>query len=206
LDDERLEQIKEWWKEYRWTVIGGVSLGLATVVGVNVWNAYTIGKAEAASDLYERITLDVVENRFDSATRLADQLIEEFPNTAYAGKTALIQARIQHELGNSEQVRKLLRWVIDNATEISSAHAARLQLARLMNAEKDYEGASSMLDIDDITGFESHYHELRGDALRGLQRFEEAYEQYERSLETLAPGSGYRALLNLKLNDVNVQN
>ncbi len=205
MDDERLEQIKEWWKRYRWTIIGGVSLGLATVVGVNAWNSYTTGKAEAASDLYERITLDVVENRFDSATELAGQLINEFPNTPYAGKTALIQARIHYELGHSEQARELLRWVIGNAAETSSAHAARLQLARLMNAEQDYEDALSTLDIDDTAGFESHYHELRGDALRALQRFEEAYEQYERSLESLAPGSGYRALLNLKLNDVNVQ-
>ena len=32
-EDERLEQIKEWWKEYRWTIIGGTALGIGVIGG-----------------------------------------------------------------------------------------------------------------------------------------------------------------------------
>ncbi len=205
MEDERLDQIKDWWKEYRWTLIGGVSLGLTAVIGFNGWNSYQTGKAEAASDLYEQITLEMVDENFLAANELAQQLVDEFPDTAYAGQTVLLRARIHYEMGEIDQAYEALRWVIDNASEDSSVHAARIRLARLMNAENDYEGALKVLDIGDMSGFESHYRELRGDALRGLQRFSEAHSEYERSLETIEPGSPYRSLLTLKMNDTRVQ-
>ncbi len=205
-DDERLEQIKEWWKEYRWTIIGGVSLGIASLLGFNFWTKYQVTQAEAASYLYEQVTIQVAAENFIEADQFAQQLLDEYPKSGYAGQTALLRARVQHELGDTDKSRELLHWAIDNAKEDSSVHAARIRLARLLIADSAYDDALKVLDVSDPSGFASHYHELRGDAHRGLNQLSKAREEYEHSLENLPPSSNYRTILTLKLNDSKLQN
>ena len=60
-EEERLEQIKKWWKEYRWTILGGTALGIATIGGWTGWNEYTQTQQESASVLYQQVSVAVVE-------------------------------------------------------------------------------------------------------------------------------------------------
>lgn len=204
-EDERLEQIKQWWKEYRWTLVSGVSLGLAIIVGYNVWNRYDESRTAAVSDLYERMTILAVEGRHAAVNDAVRQIVDEFPKTDYAAKAMLVSARSHHELGDAEKARESLQWVIDNAQEASSVHGARLGMARIMIVEEEYEGALSLLEVGKMDGFDSHYHELRGDAYRGLDQVGKAHEAYTLSLDTLSDDSSYRPILVLKVYDTNVQ-
>ena len=204
-EDERLEQIKEWWKEYRWTILGGTALGIATIGGWTGWNEYTQTQQESASVLYQQVSVAVVENDYNSARDSIDELLSDHSNTAYAGKALLLMARVSYENGAEDETRRYLLQAIDDATESSTVHTARIRLGQLMIAEKQYEEALELLDIRNMGGFDSYYHELRGDAYRAQEQLKKAQEAYRASLDTLAPGSQYAAILNLKLNDTLVQ-
>ncbi len=204
-DDERLEQIKEWWKEYRWTILGGTTLGIAVIGGWTGWNEYTQTQQESASALYQQVSVAVVENNYNFARDSIDELLSDYPKTAYAGKALLLMARASYENGEEDETRRYLLQAIDDATESSTVHTARIRLGQLMIAEKQYEEALELLDIGNMGGFDSHYHELRGDAYRAQEKLKEAQESYRASLDTLAPGAQYATILNLKLNDTLVQ-
>ena len=204
-EEERLEQIKKWWKEYRWTILGGTGLGIAFISGWTGWNEFSQTQQEAASALYQQVSVAVVENDYNSARDRIDELLSDHPNTAYSGKALLLMARASYEYGEEDETRKYLLQAIDDATEASTVHIARIRLGQLMIAEKQYEEALELLDIGNMGGFDSHYHELRGDAYRAQEKLKEAQEAYRASLDTLAPGSQYAAILTLKLNDTLVQ-
>ena len=204
-DEERLEQIKEWWQENRWIIIGGLSLGLSAIVGYNGWAQYTKSQEEAVSSIYEQISEATVEQRIDEAIDLIAELTKEYPTTGYAGKAALIQARIEYERGEVEKSREALQWAIDNATEASTVHTARLRLAFQMLGDGEYQQALNLLDVTAMDGFASHYNELRGDAQRGLGNIDKAHEAYLAAVETLGENSSYKPILDLKVNGTRMQ-
>ncbi len=201
-EEERLEQIKEWWKEYRWTIIGGTALGIGVIGGWTGWTEYTTAQQESASSLYQEVSVAVVaENDYEGARQAAEQLLDEHRSTGYAGKALLLLARASYESGDRDQTRQYLQQAMDQAAEEATVHVARIRLAKLMIDESEYQDAMKLLDVKDTTGFESHYLELKGDAHRALGQIKEAHEAYQESMDALAPGSQYRSILALKLND-----
>ena len=205
-DEERLEQIQEWWKEYRWTIIGGTLMGVVAIGGWTGWTEFNKSKQEVASVLYQQVSVAVVEQDYDSAKQYADQLFEEHASSAYAGQAHLLLARASYENGELDVARTLLEKAIDSASESSTVHTARIRLAQLMIAEEQYDGAVALLNVGSMEGFESHYQELKGDAYRQLEQYEQAREAYQASIESLNPNSQYSYVLNLKLNDTPAQN
>ena len=73
-------------------------------------------------------------------------------NTAYSGKALLLMARASYEYGEEDESRKYLLQAIDDATEASTVHIARIRLGQLMIAEKQYEEALELLDIGNMGG------------------------------------------------------
>ena len=200
-EDERLDQIKEWWKEYRWTIVVGTVLGLGIVGGWTGWGEYTRIQQESASALYQDVSVAVVQGDYGAALNAADQLLGEHGSTAYAGKALLLLARASYEHNEPDQARRYLEQAMAEATEEATVHAARIRLAKLMVAEREYQEAITLLDVADMQGFDSYYHEVTGDAHRALGQDKQAHEAYLESMDALAPGSPYADVLALKLND-----
>ena len=200
-DDERLEQIKEWWKEYRWTIIGGTALGIGAIGGWTGWTEYTRIQQESASALYQDVSVAVVQSDYGAAINAAEQLLDDYGSTGYAGKALLLLARASYEHGETAETRRYLQQAMNEATEEATVHVARIRLAKLMIAEREYQEAISLLDVADQQGFDSYYLELKGDAYRALGQDKQAHEAYLESMDALAPGSPYERYLALKLND-----
>lgn len=201
-EDERLDQIREWWKEYRWTVIGGTAMGVLVVGGWTGWNEYTRVEQEAASVLFQQVSVAVVQADAITARQAFDDLLDSHEGSAYAEKARLLLARANYDAGEVEQARDLLQDAIKSSSEDSTIHAARIRLAQLMIADGQFQEALDTLGSTSAGGFESHYQELRGDAFRGLNRNDDAKDAYQASIDSLNPDSAsYRTILTLKLND-----
>lgn len=201
-EEERLEQIKDWWKEYRLTIIIGVTLGIGGIGGVNGWLAYSKSQSEQASDIYERLTAAVVEKNFQEALDNWDVLSDRFSNSNYAEQAEFMVARAYYEMGNYDQARQVLESLVENAKQSQNVHLARIQLGRILIANREYDAALSLLSVNDTSQYESHYQELRGDAYLGIRNLDEANAAYTRSIEALQPNArSYRSVLELKLNE-----
>ncbi len=200
-DEERLDQVKKWWKEYRWTVIGGISAGVIGVGGWTGWTEYTRVQQESASALFQELSVAVVQADATGARRAFDELFEDYSGTAYAERARLLLARTAYEVGEEADARRLLEDAVDLSSDESTVHAARIRLAQLLIESAQYQEAVDLLGSVDPGEFASHYEELKGDAYRAMNRYSEAKKAYEASLDRLAFNSGYRTILTLKLND-----
>lgn len=200
-DEERLDQVKQWWKEYRWTAIGGISAGVIGVGGWTGWTEYTRVQHESASALFQELSVAVVQADATGARRAFDELFEDYSGTAYAEKARLLLARTAYEVGEQADARRLLEDAVDLSSDESTVHAARIRLAQLLIENAQYQEALDLLGSADPGQFASHYEELKGDAYRAMNRYSEAKKAYEASLDRLGFNSGYRTILTLKLND-----
>lgn len=201
-EQEELEKLKAWWKNYGTALIFGVVLGAALLVGIRYWNHTKEQGLEAAAGLYEQMLLDQRAQKLDAVRLTGDTLIKDYASTPYAEMAALVLAKIAHESGNEVGARQHLQWVIDHAKGGVGVHAARLRLARLHVARGEMEPALALLDVKDQQGFESEYQEVKGDIFAAQGRRNEARAAYREALKLLRPDSTYAPILSMKLDDL----
>ena len=201
-DDERLDQIKHWWKQYRWTILTGAGLGILAVGGWTGWSEYTRVELEEASVVFQELSAAVVEADASAAQEAFDQLQSEHSTSTYADNARLLQARAVYEQGDAAGAKELLRDAAMKSSRSSTSHTARLRLARLYIADTEYQQALDLLGSNTAKGYESYYQELKGDAFRGLNEFEKAQDAYRASIDALdSESASYETILTLKLND-----
>ena len=204
VEDDEQEKAKKWWKENRAPIISGVVLGLSIIIGFNWWNEYKTGRGEAASIIYqEMINTDADGNRVASqASELGQQIIDQYDDTSYAGKAALILARIAYDNKDIDGAREKLNWAIENSKQFETVHTARLRLATILMVENKLNEALDLLSVDSMDGFESHYYEMRGDIYLSLQQADKARDAYRAAIDGLSADSMYEPVLKMKLDAI----
>jgi predicted negative regulator of RcsB-dependent stress response len=204
VEDDEQEKARKWWQENRVPIISGVVLGLSIIIGFNWWGEYKTGRGEAASMLYqEMINNDADGNRVSSKTSdLGQQIIDQYDETSYAGKAALILARIAYDNKDMDAAREKLNWAIDNSKQFETVHAARLRLATILMVESKFNEALELLSVEHMEGFESHYYEMRGDIYLNLDQSDKAREAYRAAIDGLSAGSMYEPVLKMKLDAI----
>jgi predicted negative regulator of RcsB-dependent stress response len=201
-DQEDLEKLKTWWKEYGNSLIFGIALGAAILIGVRYWNQYTEQRLEQASALYEQLLQEINMKSKDAARKSGSTLVSEYASTPYAGMAGLILARMEYETGNESAARLQLQWVLDRAGDQAVMHVARLRLARLYFGNGEKDAALALLKVNNEDGFKSEYEELRGDIFIAQGEKDRARNAYRQALKSLPAGSSYAQVLNIKLDDL----
>ena len=204
VEDDEQEKARKWWLENRTPIISGVVLGLSIIIGFNWWGEYKTGRAEAASMLYqEMLKNDVEGNRITvKAINAGQQIIDDYDDTAYSGKAALILARINYDNNDIEGAREKLNWAIDNSRQFETVHTARLRLASIFMIEGNLDEALELLSVEHMEGFESHYYEMRGDIYLRLKQADKARDAYRAAIDGLSAGSMYEPVLKMKLDAI----
>ncbi|MDH3689581.1 MAG: tetratricopeptide repeat protein [Gammaproteobacteria bacterium] len=204
-DDEQLAKLKDWWKRNGTAIVWGGILGISVVVGTTGWRYYLERRAEQASGLYQQMLRLEWDGSLDEASSKGLELRDGYAKTAYAGKSALILAKIKFNQGERDAAMKQLKWAIDNSTETATQHAARLRLAYLLLDEGELDEARTYLDVQETGGFQSEYEELSGDLYVAAGQSAEALSSYQRALDTLPVGSRHHDILRMKLDDVTTE-
>lgn len=204
VEDDEQEKARKWWKENRLPIISGVVLGLSIIIGFNWWGEYQTGRAEAASKLYqEMLNNDQVNHRVViAATSAGQEIIDDYADTSYSGKAALILARIAFDNNDIDAAKEKLNWAINNSKQFETTHAARLRLATIHIIEKKLPEALELLSVENMDGFESHYYELRGDIYLDLDESDKARDAYRAAIDGLSAGSLYEPVLKMKLDAI----
>jgi predicted negative regulator of RcsB-dependent stress response len=200
--EEEIEKLRKFWNEYGNSLVAGVIIGLAGLFGFKYWQTTTAEKAAAASSIYTELMGAVTQNQASAARESANKLIADFGKTPYAGKAALILARVDLEAGDRESAEKNLRFAMDHAREEGVQHAARLRLARILVDREDLDGAMKLSDHKDKGGFTAEYAELKGDILLARGDRDAARTAYQEAVKETKPQSAYLPYLTMKLNDL----
>lgn len=200
-DQEEIEKLKEWWKNYGGALLIGVLLGLGLLFGYKYWTRYQERQRTEASVLYTQMSQDVQESKREMARANGKKLIDDYARTPYAGMAALMLARLSFEANDRAAARRELQWAIDHATDTAVKNAARLRLGQLDIAAGNYAAALALVQTD-APGFAAEYLELKGDAYAGQGKPDEARQAYETALKNLAPNAPARQVLQMKLDNL----
>jgi len=202
-EEDDLEKLKAWWKNYGSALFIGVVVGTSGLFGYRYWQQYEHDQAAQASAMYDQVVYYMKKKDLDQANSFGGQVMDNFGSTPYAGMTALLLARISYDRGDSASAKRQLQWAVDNATVVATQHAARLRLAKILRDEGKNKEALVLLKIEDRGGFAAEYSELEGDlyAAQGLP--DSARAAYTRALSA---GQGqnreYETILKMKLADL----
>ncbi len=201
-EDEELQKIKEWWKNNGSSILIGIGVGIAAIVGINGWKSYTEGRSESASLIYSQLQTAVSLEQKDQAVLFASELRNDFSASAYAFGGALLAAGVAYRGNDVETAREMLQWVLDSETESSLQHTARLRLAYIEIGTGNYNRALELLETDNTSGFESSYAELKADAQLASGNGELAHDLYGEAIASLPGNSGYGHILRAKKNNL----
>lgn len=199
-EEAQVEALKRWWKENSQSMIIGLIMGIALILGWNYWQDHKKQKLNQASALFEQLQKDAEANKKDSVDKLAAQIKEQFSSTEYVGFSGLIQAKLKAQAGDLAGAKEILTAISTNPNK-ELANVAKLRLVRLMLATKEYEQGLQLInsiDPEAESGFSGNYDELTGDLYVALNRVDEARTAYQSALR-----NGHQSpLLQYKIDDL----
>ncbi|MBI2379760.1 MAG: tetratricopeptide repeat protein [Gammaproteobacteria bacterium] len=203
-EQEQVEMIKKWLREYGATVVIGAVLGLAGIYGWRYWQALENQKRESASVAYEATVKALADaSKKDEGTKLAETLVAEQGDSGYAGLTRLHLAKVAVEANKLDEAAKHLRAVADKPANAALGHIARLRLARVLHAQNKGEEAISLLAaIKEPGDFRASYEETKGDIYKALGKAAEARAAYQAAKAAKPADFPENRLLDMKLDDM----
>ncbi len=212
-EEEQLEVLKRWWKDYGRTVIIAVLVAVVGYFGYTTWQDQKRQKAEKASEVYEQLLkLTNAEpgktlTDSDKATiaHLAGELKDGNSKSMYAHSAAFFLAKLAVEDNKLDVAVSELKWVLSAKPEAATEQLARLRLARVLTAQKVYADALAQLSPEPAAAFTSEYAEARGDILKLQGDLDAARTAYEKALAATDPQQQERyMLLQMKVDDLKV--
>jgi predicted negative regulator of RcsB-dependent stress response len=199
-EQEQLDALKQFWKQYGTLIITLAFLALAGFAGVKGWNYYQRGQSEQASALFGKLEEAVRKNDVAQVGSLGAEIIDKYGATAYGPMAALLVARRNYDNGDAAAAATRLQWAIDKARDDEIVALARLRLAGIRLDEKKYDEALALLDAKRAPAFAPLYADLRGDVLAAQGKAAEARAAYKLALEKIPPNSNYRSVVQIKLD------
>jgi predicted negative regulator of RcsB-dependent stress response len=199
-EQEQLENIKAWWKQYGTLVTLGVVACLVTIAAVQGWRHYRAQNAEQASVLYSQLDQAERSNDHKKVRDIAAQLIDKYGSTHYAGIAALSAAKASFTTGELEEATKNLQWAVDRARDEEMRDVARLRLAGIFLDQKKYDEALKLISAEPRPAYTALYADMRGDILSAQGKAAEARAAYQIALDKSDARSQYRPLIEMKLD------
>ncbi|WP_341891485.1 tetratricopeptide repeat protein [Variovorax sp. YR752] len=201
-EQEQLDQLKAFWKQYGNLITWGLTLVLAGFAAWNGWNWWQRDQAVKAAAMFDELEKAATAGEASKAAGIFRDLQERYPRTAYAQQGGLVAAKVQFEKGQADEAAVSLAWVAGNAKEDEYQTVARLRLAGLLADQKKFDEALKQLDGATAKEFEALVADRRGDILLAQGKTDEARAAFRKAWDTMDPKVEYRRLIDAKLTSM----
>lgn len=201
-DEEKGEEIKQWWRDNGRSVILGCVLGAVVIFAGRYWINYQNTQDTNASVVYQYVEKAISEGDLVLAEDKTQQLFNEFPNTAYAVFAAFEVASQSASNNDTASAQSYLEWIMASSKLVAHKELARLRLVQLLINDGKFERSLILISEAEGTAFSSLLAELRGDVFVAQGEPSLAIAEYENAISDLTQGQTRQQLLKIKLDDV----
>jgi len=200
-EHEQGERVRAWLRENGASIVTGVALGIAGIVGWQWWGAAQQSHRMDAAAQYLALTKSVERQDRDGSEAIVTSLVTDYKDTPYSLFGAFIWADQQVQAGEIQGAVATLRDAVSRAKDPSLKSIAETRLARALIAAGDADAALGLL----AAGTTPSQHELRGDALLLLGRRDEAIADYQRAFDAYDANLPTKRLVEMKLLNLGVR-
>ena len=203
-DQEQLDQLKHFWKQYGNLITWALILVLGAFAGWNLYQRWQQSQASQAAALYDEVERVAKAGDVAKLDRVMADMKDKFPGTAYAQQAALMSAKVYFEAGKIEQAKASLSWVAEKSSDEGYQAIARLRLAAVLMEAKAYDEAFRQLNGAFPAEFAALVADRKGDIFSLQGKKAEARAEYEKAYKTFGDRAEYRRLVEVKLNALGV--
>ena len=200
-EKEQIEEMKAWWAENGRYVIAGVVIAVGLLIGFSQYKSSKLEAQIEASELFESLAEHVYEGDLDDAQSVADELANNYANTAYAAQSKLAMARLYMDKNRDQDAADALRELLAMRGNGALKQIGRLRLARVLLYQDKPQEVVDLLADQENAAFAGLYAEMRGDAYAALGQVAEAGDAYRVAMADTTQTVN-RALVQMKLLDL----
>ena len=199
-EQERLDELKAWWKRWGNLVMIGLAVVIAAGAGWRYWQNRTVTQSLQAAAVYEKLTQSLAANDAKGAREAGAMLIDQYKGTAYAPRAALLLAKLNVGAKDFKSAQAQLEWAASNSKEPAVKDLAHLRLAGVQLDQKQYDAALKTLSGTHSDAFAFRFHDLRGDVLLAQGKQADARAAYQAAFGKMQEDNPYRNIVELKLD------
>ena len=199
-EQERLDELKAWWKRWGSLVMVGLAVLIASAAGWRYWQNHTVSQSLEAATVYEKLTQSLAANDAKAAREAGSMLIDQYKGTAYAPRAAMLLAKLNASGKDLKSAQSQLEWAVANSKEPTVKDLSRLHLAGVQLDQKQYDDALKTLAGSHSDAFAFRFEDLRGDVLMAQGKQAEARAAYQAAFGKMDDNNPYRSIVELKLD------
>ena len=199
-EQERLDELKAWWKRWGNLAMFGLAVVIAAGAGWRYWQNHIMTQNLEAATVYEKLTQSLASNDGKAAREAGSMLIDHYTGTAYAPRAALLLAKLSAMGKDLKGAQDQLEWVVANSKEPAVKDLARLRLAGVQLDQKQYDAALKTLSSSHSDAFSARFEDMKGDVLMAQGKRAEARAAYQAAFGKMQENNVYRNVVELKLD------
>jgi len=199
---EQSEQARQWLQKNGSSIIMGILLGLAVLLGWQRWQQSSVNHRADAMLKFDDFQAAVDKDDKVLAGKLVEDLRKNYGDTPHAALGALELAEMQLKAGQLPEAESSLRFAAEQDESASLKAIAQLRLARLLLSRGDAQKALDAVNAMSADSYVAEREQVRGDALLALGRGDEARKAFDAALAVMDVAAQQRRSLQAKRDDV----
>lgn len=201
-EQEQIEILKNWIKQYSLVILAGVLIAVVAITGWRYWQQRQTKIIQHASAVYDEMLTKRAQNEPTATLVQAQKLFDHYPQTTYGQMAAFMLARDAITQKKYVEGEKYLTWVLKKSDTASIREIARLRLARIYIAMNQPEQALKTLEKVEDKTFNGLIEEVKGDAYVAMHNTTLARNAYKQALDDLPNAETVRPLLQMKYDNL----
>ena len=201
-EEEQIQAIKKWWSRYSSPILVVLSVLMLSVSGYRYWIRHQEKVTAEASTLYEHLMQSFSNHDVKDIRSYSNQLINRYSQTIYADAARMTLAKLNVEKNHLDLAKSLLQTVAIQSKNSAFKQIAKIRLARLMIANKQFTEALDQFAVIDDSSYMTIVNELKGDIFVQQRDYEQAIQAYKQAIDQAkAQGIG-NLFLEMKTNEL----
>lgn len=196
---EQLEQVKQFWKQYGNLITWLLLLVLGGFAAWNGYNWWQNGQATKAAGLYEELDKAAAAGDDKKVAQSFADLSKDYGSTTFAQQGALLAAKVAADHQAADQAKGALQWLVEHGKNADLVAVGRLRLAGMQADAKQYDDALKTLSATLPEEFQGLANDRRGDIYMAQGKKDQAIEAYQQAWKAMDATVDYRRFVEGKL-------